>query len=165
MDCISASVITWFLGATFDFNAEVGGPLESGASRISTACMGFGLHPLHAPCPGMNCLVCTRNVLNAPILATVVNMWRLAASIPTEKETGPTVVMHRHRRAGRNLGLQARVRMRFSKLPCDFWAQLARRRSRREIGFVLPIGAKMLWRREQSNCDQYPRTTLAFGIE
>lgn len=79
MDCISASVITWFLGATFDFNAGVGG-----ASRIPTACMGSGFIP-PPPCPGMNCLVRARNVANAPILAMVMNMRCLAPSVPTAR--------------------------------------------------------------------------------
>ena len=36
---------------------------------------GFGFHPLHTPCAGMNRLIRARNVPHAPILTTVVNMW------------------------------------------------------------------------------------------
>ena len=102
MDCIGASVITWSLGATFDFNAKVGRPIGIRCLQDFNGVHGFGLHPLHAPCTGMNCLVRTRNVANAPILATVMTMWSLAPSVPAEKETRPTVVMHRHRCTGRN---------------------------------------------------------------
>ena len=63
---------------------------------------GFGLHLMGTPGTGMNCLVRAWNVSNTTILATVVNMWRLAASNPSQKETGPSVVMHGHGRAGRN---------------------------------------------------------------
>ena len=101
---------------------------------------GFGRHPLHSPCPGMSWLVRARNVPNAPILATVVNMWRLAASVPTEKETRPPVVMHRHRRAGRNRDFEHTYERVFKDYPVTLGRGLHRVVAVGEIRFVLPIG-------------------------
>src|SRR5271165_3155586 len=102
MNCIGASVTTWFLGATLDFNAKVGRPIGIRRLQDFDGVHGLGLHPLHTPSAGMNCLVRARNVANASIGTPVTNVWCLAPSVPTEKETRPTVVMHRHRCADRN---------------------------------------------------------------
>ena len=143
MDCISASVITWSLGATFDFNAKVGRPI--GIRRLDdfNGVHRFGLHPLHTPCAGMNCLGRARNVLNIAIRATVVDVWRLAACVPTEKKTRPAMVMHGHRRAGRNIDFQHAYECVFKNYSVTLGRGLDSIEAVGEVRFVLPIDIKI----------------------
>src|SRR5208337_3249157 len=143
MDCISASVITWFLGATFNFNAKVGRPIAIRRLQDFNGVHGFRLHPLHAPCPGVNCLVRTRNVPNTPVRTTVTNMWCLAPSVPTEKETRPTVVMHRHRCTGRNTDFEHAYECVFKNYSVTFGRSLHGVESVGKTGLILSIDSEM----------------------
>lgn len=61
----------------------------------------FRLHPLHPPSAGMSRLFPYRAVANAAVGAMIANMRCSTSRIPIQKETRPTVMMHRYGRARR----------------------------------------------------------------
>ena len=61
----------------------------------------FRLHPMHTPSAGMSWLFRARAVPNASVGAVITDMRPSASGIPVKKETRPSVVVHRFRRARR----------------------------------------------------------------
>ena len=57
------------------------------------------LHPFHTPSAGMSFLFRARAVPHAAVGAVITNMRSPASGIPVKKETRPSVVVHRFRRA------------------------------------------------------------------
>jgi len=90
----------------------------------------------------MNCLVRARNVPNTAVRAAVTNMRCFAACIPTEKETRPTVVMHRHRRPGRNADFEHAYKPVFENHLVTLGRSLYRIEAVGKTGFVLSIGSE-----------------------
>ena len=93
-----SSIATWFvLGATFDLDTQEGrvggGPFRSVHNLNSMHRL--WLHPPDTPFAGMNGSIRARLVPHTAIRAQIVNVWGLATRIPIQKETRPTVVMHR----------------------------------------------------------------------
>jgi hypothetical protein len=96
---IDASRGRSYLGMTFNFNPKkrrtigkiggTSGPLDNlnGVHR-------FRIHPLNAPCAGMNWRFLARSVTNGAIRAMISNVRHSAAPIPIQEKTGPPVVMH-----------------------------------------------------------------------
>ncbi len=64
----------------------------------------FRLHPVHTPRAGMSRRFLARAVPHRTIRAMITDMRRPATRIPVQKETRPTVVMHRFRRTRRRHG-------------------------------------------------------------
>jgi len=57
------------------------------------------LHPIHTPSAGMSWLFRARAVPHAAVGAVITDMRPSASGIPVKKETRPSVVVHRFRRA------------------------------------------------------------------
>lgn len=91
----------------FDFYSKKAGMAlakSGGTSRIPHDLDGvhrFRLHPMHTPSAGMSWLFRARAVPNVSVGAVITDMRTSASGIPVKKETRPSVVVHRFRRARR----------------------------------------------------------------
>ena len=89
---------------TLNFNSKEGRSIWNSRGALGhrhdfNGVHGFRLHPVDTPCAAMNRSFHARLVRNCAVWVMIANMRRRSAHVPIQKETRPTVVMHRFCRA------------------------------------------------------------------
>ena len=110
------------------------------------------LHPMHTPSAGMSWLFRARALPNASVGAVITDMRPSASGIPVKKETRPSVVVHRFRRARRwHSNFEHAYKFIFENHFVTIRGSLHRIEAIGETRFVLSVGVKIPGGHHQRN--------------